>query len=81
VDYVIPGTDDALRAIRLFTGKIADSILEGQSMTKDTAEKQGDEVGEEDTVALQMVSPARSRNRTESVADEVVETPNETAIM
>ena len=29
VDYVIPGNDDALRAIRLFTSKISDSIAEG----------------------------------------------------
>lgn len=30
VDYVIPGNDDAIRAVRLFTGKIADAILEGR---------------------------------------------------
>ena len=30
VDYVIPGNDDALRAIRLFTSRAADSILEGR---------------------------------------------------
>ena len=29
VDYIIPGNDDALRAIRLFTSKVADSIVEG----------------------------------------------------
>jgi small subunit ribosomal protein S2 len=29
VDYVIPGNDDALRAIRLFTSKIAESVVEG----------------------------------------------------
>ncbi len=29
VDYIIPGNDDALRAIRLFTSKMADSIVEG----------------------------------------------------
>ncbi len=29
VDYVIPGNDDALRAIRLFASKIADSVAEG----------------------------------------------------
>lgn len=29
VDYVIPGNDDALRAIRLFTSRIADAVLEG----------------------------------------------------
>src|SRR4029079_9078160 len=34
VDYVIPGNDDALRAIRLFASKIADSVVEGQGMTK-----------------------------------------------
>ena len=29
IDYVIPGNDDAIRAIRLLTGKIADAVLEG----------------------------------------------------
>jgi small subunit ribosomal protein S2 len=32
VDYVIPGNDDALRAIRLFASKIADSVAEGAQM-------------------------------------------------
>lgn len=31
VDHVIPGNDDALRAIRLFASRIADAILEGQN--------------------------------------------------
>jgi small subunit ribosomal protein S2 len=35
VDYVIPGNDDALRAIRLFTSKIADSAAEGVNMVGD----------------------------------------------
>ncbi len=35
VDYVIPGNDDALRAIRLFTSKISDSIIEGVQMATD----------------------------------------------
>jgi small subunit ribosomal protein S2 len=37
VDYVIPGNDDALRAIRLFTSKIADSAAEGVNMVGDKA--------------------------------------------
>jgi small subunit ribosomal protein S2 len=37
VDYVIPGNDDALRAIRLFTTKIADSAFEGTQMISDKA--------------------------------------------
>ncbi len=32
VDYVIPGNDDALRAIRLFTNKISDAITEGRAL-------------------------------------------------
>jgi small subunit ribosomal protein S2 len=32
VNYPIPGNDDALRAIRLFTSKIAEAVLEGKQM-------------------------------------------------
>src|SRR5271169_1825551 len=31
VDWIIPGNDDALRAIRLFTSKISESVLEGHT--------------------------------------------------
>ncbi len=36
VDYVIPGNDDALRAIRLFATKIADSVAEGSQLADKT---------------------------------------------
>ncbi len=42
VDYVIPGNDDALRAIRLFTNKIADAVIEGKALATEqefTAER------------------------------------------
>jgi small subunit ribosomal protein S2 len=35
VDYVIPGNDDALRAIRLFASKVSDSIAEGSQLAAD----------------------------------------------
>ena len=42
VDYVIPGNDDALRAIRLFASKIADSVAEGaQLMTRQAGRRSG----------------------------------------
>ncbi len=42
VDMVIPGNDDALRAIRLFTSKISDSVIEGVQMAgKQNAEIAG----------------------------------------
>jgi len=34
VDYVIPGNDDAIRAIRLVTGKIAEAILEARPISE-----------------------------------------------
>ena len=30
IDYVIPGNDDAIRAVRLLTGRMADAVLEGR---------------------------------------------------
>ena len=42
IDYVVPGNDDALRAVRLFAAKMADAIIEGQQMLKEG----GAEVGE-----------------------------------
>lgn len=35
VDYVIPSNDDAIRAIKLIVGKMADAVLEGKAMRKE----------------------------------------------
>jgi small subunit ribosomal protein S2 len=35
VDYVIPGNDDAIRAIKLFAGKIADAAILGQKLSRE----------------------------------------------
>lgn len=48
VDYVIPGNDDALRAVRLFASRIADAVLEGQNMGTEGGEG-GAEPGAEAT--------------------------------
>jgi small subunit ribosomal protein S2 len=34
VDYIIPGNDDALRAVRLFASRVADAILEGRQLAE-----------------------------------------------
>ena len=49
VDYPIPGNDDAIRAIKLFTSRVADSVLEGVAMVE----------GREAPVAAQPVVVAR----------------------
>ena len=50
VDYVIPGNDDALRAIRLFASRIADAVLAGRGVREsaqadDGGEGEGDDRG------------------------------------
>ncbi|KUK46196.1 MAG: 30S ribosomal protein S2 [Anaerolinea thermophila] len=38
VDYIIPANDDAIRAIKLLVGKMADAVLEGKDMRKEEEE-------------------------------------------
>jgi small subunit ribosomal protein S2 len=38
VDFVIPGNDDALRAIKLFTSRIAEAVLSGREMVRGSGE-------------------------------------------
>ncbi|MBM7581410.1 small subunit ribosomal protein S2 [Caldicoprobacter guelmensis] len=40
IDYVIPGNDDAIRAIKLITSKIADAVLEGRQGEQYTAQEE-----------------------------------------
>jgi len=70
VDYVIPGNDDALRAVRLFASRIADAVLEGQQMlteggataaTSGTSEESAPPIetaGEADTGTEMAAAPA-----------------------
>jgi len=41
IDHVIPGNDDAIRAIKLFASKIADACILGQKVWKETARTRG----------------------------------------
>jgi len=43
IDYVIPGNDDAIRAIKLIAGKIADAILEGKALRESSGLAQQEE--------------------------------------
>ncbi len=37
IDYLIPGNDDAIRSIKLISSKLADAIIEGKSLRKNSA--------------------------------------------
>jgi small subunit ribosomal protein S2 len=47
VDYVIPGNDDALRAIRLFASRIADAVLAGRGIRESVQAEEGDGEGDD----------------------------------
>jgi len=55
MDYIIPGNDDAIRAIRLFAQKIADAVLEGKQ-------------GAEDALAAEVAQTAAASQATEPKA-------------
>ena len=56
IDYVIPGNDDAMRAIRLYTTGIADAVLEGKESVPAVA------VGEDEFVELDEAGNPRKKS-------------------
>jgi small subunit ribosomal protein S2 len=72
VDYVIPGNDDALRAIRLFTSKISESIAEGVHARDDKQMADIQAVAEPEPVVAAPVAEAVVAEVPAEVAVEVV---------
>lgn len=64
VDYVIPGNDDAIRAIRLFSSLIADACLEGMAAREEYLREAGQ---------VQAEAPALEQSETEEKPEEVLE--------
>ena len=64
IDYVIPGNDDALRAVRLFASRIADAVVEGQQLSTKGADE------EEQAAEAAAASAPTSRTVTSSVTTE-----------
>lgn len=65
IDYIIPGNDDAIRAIRLISSKIADAILEGKQLRENKAVQ---------TVKIDAIKAEDAGvEETEEVVEEVIE--------
>lgn len=56
IDYVIPGNDDAIRAIKLFLGKVADAILEGKAAYEERTASSADKDAEAPEVTMALIS-------------------------
>ncbi|SIJ78461.1 30S ribosomal protein S2 [Mycobacteroides abscessus subsp. abscessus] len=59
IDYVIPANDDAIRAVKLLTGKMADAVLEGQQGVSN------DEVAAEQNINLDEKEESQEAESTE----------------
>jgi len=58
VDYVIPGNDDAIRAIRLITSKIADAVIEGKEILSKTLAEEAESLQVEDKIQQERAEEA-----------------------
>jgi small subunit ribosomal protein S2 len=86
VDWIIPGNDDALRAVRLFAARVADAVLEGQQMNTEGAADDAVMMEQEEVTetAAEGAGKRRRRKEADAVAEEtapeaVAETPAEAA--
>jgi len=61
IDYIIPANDDAIRAIKLLTTKIADAVEEGRQLRKDQ-EPEEEEATDEDRMYLGEATLAKIRS-------------------
>ena len=75
IDRVIPGNDDALRAIRLFASRIADAILEGQNFGTEGGVSAGEESVETEAIAAPVAAVSEPVAAVEPVVAEVVAEP------
>jgi len=73
VDYIIPGNDDAIRAIRLFSSRIADAVIEGRQIyEKALQEEQPEEEVEPGEAEPMEAAPAETTEE-----GPVADTPSE----
>jgi small subunit ribosomal protein S2 len=70
IDYVIPGNDDALRAVRLFASRIADAVVEGQQLSSKGGEDEDEQQQAAGESATAAATTPTSRVTTSSVTTE-----------
>lgn len=61
VDFIIPGNDDALRAVRLFASRIADAVIEGQQIAQQKETEEAALQAEQAAASGQTAETARPR--------------------
>ena len=67
VDYVVPGNDDAIRAIKLLTGKMASAALEGKDVLAKEAEKEAEKAEIEEKIESEEAVETEAEAQTQEV--------------
>ena len=70
VDYVIPGNDDAIRAIRLFTSRVANAVIEGRAEYEEKLKAEG--MAEEEIVEKTEEAAEVESSNAEQAKEEIV---------
>ena len=68
IDYPIPGNDDAIRAVKLIAGKMADAILEG----KQGEQMEDDEQADAEPVTEEQAEAAAAEEIADEIAQEII---------
>jgi small subunit ribosomal protein S2 len=58
IDFPIPGNDDAIRSIKLFSAKVADAALEGKDHQQDVFQEEAAEAGSAEAGTYEIVEDA-----------------------
>lgn len=71
IDYAIPGNDDAIRAIRLFSSKIADAVIEGRQLYEKTLQEEApeEEVEAGEAAPVETETPPMEEKEEEAIVD------------
>jgi small subunit ribosomal protein S2 len=78
IDYIIPSNDDAIRAIKLITSKVAEAVIEGQQIQESLKEEEEEAVPAEEEEMEKYLGPATlAKLRAASFATEEEEVAGE----
>lgn len=76
IDYILPGNDDAIRAIRLLTSRVADACIAGREKYEEKIQAEDDKQGEEESeiaVASSELKPGERKVISDGTEGPVVE--------
>lgn len=60
IDFILPGNDDAIRAIRLFCAKIADACIEGHNLAEERLRAEAELLKEQEITEAEVIVPDES---------------------